>query len=93
MYPFSLPCNKYTVYMKYIVYTTYIQFILLVSIGTVVCFLFVCLFYMQPLIASGSIIEAHGTDVSVGIRLLSGETLLQEKSSTGYNWDSNPGPC
>ena len=29
------------------------------------------------------IIEAHGTDVSVGVRLLSGETLLQEKNSTG----------
>ena len=41
---------------------------------------FVCLFYMQPLIASGYLIGAHGTDVSVGIRLLSGETLLQAKT-------------
>ena len=23
----------------------------------------------------------------------SGETLLQEKNSTGHRWDSNPGPC
>ena len=36
---------------------------------------------------------AHGTDVSVGISLLSGENLLQEKNSTGSRWDSNPGPC
>ena len=35
---------------------------------------------MQPLIALGLIIGAHGTDVSVGIRLLSGETLFQEKN-------------
>ena len=49
-------------------------------------------FYMQPLIASGKIIEAHGTDVSVRIRLLSEETLLQEKNYTGRRWDLNPGP-
>ena len=30
----------------------------------------------------------HGTDVSIGIRLLSGETLLQGKKSTGRRWDS-----
>ena len=56
-------------------------------------FYFVQLFYMQPLIASGQIIGAHGTDLSVGIRLLSGETLLQAKNSTGSRWDSNPGHC
>ena len=37
-------------------------------------------------------IGAHGTDVSVGIQLLSGETLLQAKNSAGRRWDSNPGP-
>ena len=39
------------------------------------------------------IIGAHGTDVSVEIRLLSGETLLQVKNLIGRRWDSNPGPC
>ena len=29
----------------------------------------------------------------VGIQLLSGETLLQSKSSTGHRRDSNPGTC
>ena len=33
------------------------------------------------------------TDVSDGVRLLSGETLLQAKNSTGRRWDSNQGPC
>ena len=36
---------------------------------------------MQPLIALGKIIGSHGTDVSIGIRLLSGETLLQAKKT------------
>ena len=54
---------------------------------------FVCLFYMQPLITQGQIIGAHGTDFSVGIRLLSGETLLQAKNSSGHRWGSNLGPC
>ena len=43
--------------------------------------------------ASGQIIGAHGTDGSIGIPLLSGETFLQEKNSTGRRWDLNPGPC
>ena len=48
------------------------------------CFvIYVCLFYMQPLIASGQIIGAHGADLGVGIRLLSRQTLLQEKNFTG----------
>ena len=55
--------------------------------------MFVRWFYMQPPIASGQIIGAHGTDVSVGIRLLSGETVLQAKNSTGSRWDLHPGPC
>ena len=38
-------------------------------------------------------IGANGMDLSVGVRLLSGETLLQEKKSTGRRWDLNPGPC
>ena len=37
-------------------------------------------------------IGVHGADVSVGIQLLSGETLLQLKRSTGHRWGSNPGP-
>ena len=45
-----------------------------------------------PLIALSQLIGAHGTDVSVGVRLLSGEILLQAKNSTGRRWDSNPGP-
>ena len=28
----------------------------------------------------------HGSDVSVGVQLLSGETLLQVKNSTGHRW-------
>ena len=48
---------------------------------------------MQPLIASGWIIGEHDADVDVWIRLLSGETLLQVKNSTGCRWDLNPGPC
>ena len=54
---------------------------------------FVCLFYMKPLIASGQIIGTHGTDVSVRIRLLSRETLLQAKNFSGHRWGSNSGPC
>ena len=44
-------------------------------------YFFVCLFYMQPLIASG-------TDVSVGIWFLRGETLLQAKTPlvVGGTW-------
>ena len=38
-------------------------------------------------------IGAHGTDVSVGALLLSGETLLHVKNFAGHRWDSNPGPC
>ena len=53
---------------------------------------FACLLYMQPLIASGQIIGTNGPDVSVRIRLLSGETLLRAKNSTGRRWDLNPGP-
>ena len=54
-----------------------------------------CLLHVlhAPLIALSKIIGAHGTDVSVGVRLLSGETFLQAKNSTGRRWDSNPGPC
>ena len=37
-------------------------------------------------------LDNWGTDISVGSRLLSGETLLQAKNSTGRWWDSNPGP-
>ena len=32
-----------------------------------------------------------GTDLGVGVRLLSEETLLQVKKSTGRRWDLNPG--
>ena len=46
-----------------------------------------------PLIELSYFIGAHGTDLSVGVRLLSGETLLHEENSTGRRWDSNPGPC
>ena len=35
-------------------------------------------------------IDYCGTYVSVGVRLVSGETLLQAKNSTGHSWDSNP---
>ena len=35
------------------------------------------------------IIRAHGTDVSIGIRLLNRENLLQAKNSTGHRWDLN----
>ena len=38
-------------------------------------------------------IEACNTDVSVGAQLLSGETLLQEKNSTGHRWDLNKCLC
>ena len=31
--------------------------------------------------------------IALGFRLVSGETLLQEKNSAGRRWDSNPGPC
>ena len=34
-----------------------------------------------------------GTDLSVGVWLLSGETLLQVKNFTGRRWDSNLGTC
>ena len=37
-----------------------------------------------------SFIGAHGTDVSVGVQLLSGGILLQAKKSTSHRWDSNP---
>ena len=33
------------------------------------------------------------THLSVGVWLLSGETLLQTKRFTGYRWDLNPGSC
>ena len=39
------------------------------------------------LVVSGT----FGTDTSVGVWLLSGETLLQEKNFTGISWNSNPG--
>ena len=38
-------------------------------------------------------IDNWGTDVSVGIQLLSGETLLQAKNSTSRRWCLNPGFC
>ena len=31
--------------------------------------------------------------LAFGVRLLSGETLLHAKNSTGHRRDSNPGPC
>ena len=55
---------------------------------TAFLFFLVCLFYMQPLIASGQIIGAHGTDL-----IVEWETLLQAKNSTGHRWDSNPCSC
>ena len=48
-----------------------------------------CLFYIQYLIASDWIIGAPGTGVSIGIQLLSRETLLQAKNSTASRWDAN----
>ena len=56
-----------------------------------VCFLLLVLHASQ--IALSYLIGAHGIDVSVGVRLLSGETLLQVKNFTGHRWDLNPGPC
>ena len=47
---------------------------------------FLCLFYMQPLITSGQITGAHGTDVSVGIQFLSREILLQAKTPLVIDW-------
>ena len=35
--------------------------------------------------------RVYGTGFGVGIRLLSEESLLQVKNSTGYRGDSNPG--
>ena len=36
----------------------------------------------------------HMAQISgLGLDILSGETLLQAKKSTGRRWDSNPGPC
>ena len=43
--------------------------------------------------ADSQFIGAHGTDVSVGVRLLSGETLLQGRDSTNLRQDSNPCSC
>ena len=43
------------------------------------------------LIALSLFIDAHGTDLSVGLRLLSGEALLQAENLTVYEWDSNQG--
>ena len=36
-----------------------------------------------PLIALSGFIETHDTDLSIGVQLLSEETLLQAKNSTG----------
>ena len=51
-------------------------------------------------ISIGLLVFFHATPDILGLdnrgtwhRLLSGETLLQEKNSTGRRWDSNPGPC
>ena len=55
-------------------------------------FVVVLLVLHATLNSLGLDIGAHGTDVSVGIHLLSGETLLQAKNSTDCRWDSNPGP-
>ena len=58
------------------------------------CIYFLLLLVLHAsLIALSKLIGAHSTDVSVGARLLSGETFLQAKNSTGGRWDSNPGPC
>ena len=35
----------------------------------------------------------HSTDVGVGFQLANGETLLQERNTTGHRWEINPGPC
>ena len=59
-------------------------FSLLICLYTVLSLLkeyFVCLLVLHaPLIALSQIIGAHGTDVSIEIRLLSGKTLLQAKT-------------
>ena len=49
--------------------------------------------YMCPWLLSTSLLGAHGAVLSIEIRLLSGETLLQEKNSTSYRWESKPGLC
>ena len=45
------------------------------------------------LIAVSQFIAAHGIDLSVGVRLLSGEMQLLAKNLTGRWWDSDTGPC
>ena len=47
-------------------------------------FLFVQCFTCAP---DGQFIKARDTYFSVAVRLLSGETLLQKKNSTGHRWD------
>ena len=37
-------------------------------------------------------IVPYHTDGIIRVQLASGETLLQEKNSSGYKRDSNPGP-
>ena len=56
------------------------------------CYFLVVCFTCVPLISLSYFIEAHDPDLSVGVRLLSGETLLQVKNFTGRRWDLNPGP-
>ena len=34
----------------------------------------------------------HGTDIGIWVWLVSGETLLEEKNSTGRRWDLDSGP-
>ena len=42
---------------------------------------------------STNIIGAHSTDVSVGVQLLTGESLLKEKNPNGRKGELNPDPC
>ena len=56
-------------------------------------YIFRCCFTRDPDSFLSKFIKAHGTDLGVGVRLLSGETFLQVKNSTGHRWDSNPSPC
>ena len=64
----------------------------LIMAVTLVFFFFVCCFKFRLWQFSSYVIKAHGTGVSVRVQLLIGETLLQEKSSSGQRWGLNPGP-
>ena len=48
--------------------------------------IFVCL-VLALHVSLIAFIVAHGTDVNVGVRLFSVETLLQAKISIGHRWD------